>query len=85
MGPTVPPATFVTDVEPCVVVGLVGDELDPHGWALADYTLERYRPPTTRVEQHYGTGIQAAPQHQPVGPQMVSYVQQSHLALKADW
>lgn len=62
-GPTVVLVTFVTDVESCVVVGLVSDELDPHGWALADHTLERYRSATTRVEQHYRTGIQAAPQH----------------------
>lgn len=65
-GPTGVPVTFVADVESRVVVGLVGDELDPHGWALADHALERYLPATTRVEQHHGTGIQAAPQHQPV-------------------
>lgn len=67
--PTVVPVTFVADVESCVVVGLVSDELDPHGWTLADHTLERYLSTATRVKQHHGTGIQAAPQHQPVWPQ----------------
>lgn len=61
--------TFVADVEARVVVGLIGDELDPHGWTLADHSLERYLPTATRVEQHHRAGVQAAPQHQPAGPQ----------------
>lgn len=50
VGPMVVQLTFITDVESCVVVGLVGDELDPDGWALADHTLERYRSTAARVE-----------------------------------
>lgn len=61
--------TFVADVESRVVVGLIGDELDPHGWTLADHSLERYLPTATRVKQHHRAGVQAAPQHQPIGPQ----------------
>lgn len=57
--------TFVADVEACVVVGLIGDELDPYSWTLADNSFERYLPAPARVEEHHRTSIQPAPQHQP--------------------
>lgn len=59
--------TFIADVEARVVVGPVGDELDPHRRAFADHPLERDVAPPTRVEQHHGAGVQPAPQHQPGG------------------
>lgn len=57
--------TFVADVESCVRVGLIGDELDPHSRALTDHTLKGDLTPTGRVKQNHRAGVQAAPQHQP--------------------
>lgn len=57
--------TFIADVESCVVVGLIGDELDSHSRALADHPLKRYLTTVTRVEEHNGASIQSAPQDQP--------------------
>lgn len=57
--------TFIADVESCVVVGLIGDELDSHSRALTDHPFERYLTTVTRVEEHNGAGIQSAPQDQP--------------------
>lgn len=59
--------TFIADVETRVVVRLISDELDPHSWTLTDHSLKRYLSAPTRVEQHHGAGVQAAPQHQPAG------------------
>lgn len=59
--------TFVADVESCVVVGLISDELDPYSWTLTDHSLKRYLSAPTRVEQHHGASVQPAPQHQPAG------------------
>lgn len=63
--------TFVADVESCVVVGLIGDELDSHGRALADHSLEGYLTSVTRVKEHNGAGIQSAPQDQPAGQEIM--------------
>lgn len=62
--------TFVADVEPRVVVGLIGDELDSHSRALADHSLERYLITVTRVKEHHGASVQSAPQDQPARPQL---------------
>ena len=61
--------TFIADVESCVVVGLISDELDPYSRTFADYALEGYLSTPTRVEQHHGAGVQATPQHKPTGTQ----------------
>lgn len=62
--------TFVADVESCVVVGLIGDELDSHRRALADHSLEWYLTTVARVKEHNGAGIQSAPQDQPDRPEL---------------
>lgn len=61
--------TFVADVKSCVVVGLVGDELDPYSWTLADHSLKRYLSAVSRVKKHHRASVQSAPQHQPAGSQ----------------
>lgn len=63
--------TFIADVESCVVIGLIGDELDSHSWALADHPLERYLTTVTRVKEHNRTSIQSTPQHQPARPELM--------------
>lgn len=63
--------TFIADVESCVVVGLIGDELDSHSRALADHALEWYLTAVTRVEEHNGASIQSAPQDQPARPELM--------------
>lgn len=60
-------STFIADVEASVVVGLIGDELDPHRWTFADHTLEGDLTPPTRVEQNHRPSVQTAPQNQPAG------------------
>lgn len=59
--------TFVADVEACVVVGLISDELDPYSWTFTDHSLKWYLSTPTRVKQHHRASIQTAPQHQPAG------------------
>lgn len=61
--------TFVADVESCVVVWLIGDELDPYSWTFTDHSLKRYLSTPTWVEEHHRASIQPAPQHQPAGPE----------------
>lgn len=63
--------TFIADVKSCVVIGLIGDELDSHSWAFADHPLERYLSTVTRVKEHNRTSIQSAPQHQPARPELM--------------
>lgn len=63
--------TFIADVESCVVIGLIGDELDSHSRAFADHSLERYLPTVTRVKEHNRTSIQSTPQHQPARPELM--------------
>lgn len=68
--------TFVADVETCVVIGLIGDELDSHSRALADHSLKWYLSTMTRVKEHDWASIQSAPQDQPTRPEsMDSWVE----------
>lgn len=78
--------TFVADVESCVVVRLIGDELDSHSRALADHSLEGYLIAVTRVKEHNGASIQSAPQDQPARPELMgSRLDVKLKALEGGW
>lgn len=64
--------TFIADVESCVVIRLIGDELDSHSRAFADHPLEWYLTTMTRVKEHNRTSIQSTPQHQPARPELMA-------------
>lgn len=57
--------TLIADVESCVVIGMIGDELDSHSRALADHPLEWYLSTVTRVKEHNRASVQSTPQDQP--------------------